>query len=73
MSSSAALECSLAYGLNELFELGFDKWQLIKACQMAEHHYVGIECGIMDQFASVMGKKNQVMLLDCRSLEFEYF
>ena len=40
---------------------------------MAEHHFVGIECGIMDQFASVMGKKNQVMLLDCRSLEFDYF
>jgi galactokinase len=73
MSSSAALECSLAYGLNELFELGFNKWQLIKACQMAEHNFAGIKCGIMDQFASVMGAKNQVMLLDCRSLEFEYF
>ncbi|MGB0984960.1 MAG: galactokinase [Saprospiraceae bacterium] len=73
MSSSAALECSLAVGLNELFDLGFEKWQLIKAAQMAEHHFVGIECGIMDQFASVMGKKNQVMLLDCKSLEFEYF
>jgi len=73
MSSSAALECSLAFGLNELFHLGFDKWQLIKASQMAEHNFVGIRCGIMDQFASVMGKKNQVMLLDCRSLEFQYF
>ena len=73
MSSSAALECSLAYGLNELFQLGFDKWQLIKACQMAEHHFVGIKCGIMDQFASVMGKENQVMRLDCRSLDFKYF
>jgi galactokinase len=73
MSSSAALECSLAFGLNELFDLGFDKWQLVKASQMAEHHFVGTKCGIMDQFASVMGKKNQVMLLDCRSLEFEYF
>lgn len=73
MSSSAALECSLAYGLNALFDLGFDKWQLIKASQMAEHNYVGIKCGIMDQFASMMGKANQVMLLDCASLEFEYF
>lgn len=73
MSSSAALECSLAYGLNELFQLGLDKWQLIKACQMAEHNYVGIKCGIMDQFASVMGKKDHVMLLDCRSLEYKYF
>lgn len=73
MSSSASLECSLAFALNELFELGFDKWQLIKAAQMAEHNFVGIKCGIMDQFASMMGKKNQVILLDCRSLEYEYF
>ena len=73
MSSSAALECSLAYGLNELFDLGFDKWQLIKASQMAEHNFVGTKCGIMDQFASMMGQKNQVMLLDCRSLDFKYF
>jgi len=73
MSSSASLECSLAYGLNELFELGFSKWELIKAAQKAEHNFVGIKCGIMDQFASVMGKKNQVMLLDCETLEFEYY
>jgi len=73
MSSSAALECGLAFGLNELFDLGFDHWQLVKASQMAEHNFVGIKCGIMDQFASMMGKKNQVMLLDCRSLEFKYF
>lgn len=73
MSSSAALECSLAFGLNELFDLGLDKWQLIKASQMAEHNFVGIKCGIMDQFASMLGKKNQVMLLDCRSLEYEYY
>jgi len=73
MSSSAALECSFAYGLNELFDLGFDKWQLIKACQLSEHNFAGIKCGIMDQFASVMGQKNQVMLLDCQSLAFEYF
>lgn len=72
MSSSASLECSLAYGLNKLFQLGFDKWQLIKACQMAEHHFVGTKCGIMDQFASMMGANNQVMRLDCRSLEFDY-
>ena len=72
MSSSASFECSLAYGLNQLFELGFDDWQLIKACQMAEHNFVGIKCGIMDQFASVKGKKNQVMLLDCRSHDFLY-
>lgn len=72
VSSSAALECGLAYGLNELFNLGLDKWQLIKIGQNAEHNYVGTKCGIMDQFASVMGKKDYTMLLDCRSLEFEY-
>ena len=73
MSSSAALECSFAAALNELFVLDLDQWQLIKASQMAEHNFVGIKCGIMDQFASVMGKKDRVMLLDCRSLEFQYF
>jgi galactokinase len=73
MSSSAALEASLATGLNALFQLGLDQWQIIKACQRAEHNYAGIQCGIMDQFASVMGKANHVMRLDCRSLEFEYF
>ncbi len=73
MSSSAALTCSLAVGLNELFGLGFDKWQLIKAAQLAEHNFAGTKCGIMDQFASMMGKKEQVMLLDCRSLEYRYF
>ncbi len=72
MSSSAALECSFALALNELFELGLDKWQIIKLSQRAEHNFVGMKCGIMDQFASVMGKQNHVMLLDCRSLEFEY-
>ena len=55
VSSSAALECGLAFGLNELFNLGLDKWQLIKIGQNAEHNFVGTQCGIMDQFASVMG------------------
>ncbi len=72
MSSSAALECSLAYGLNVLFELGLDDWTLIKASQRAEHNFVGIKCGIMDQFASVMGKPDHAMLLDCMTLEFDY-
>lgn len=72
MSSSAALECSLAFALNELFELNFTKSQLMKACQMAEHHFAGIKCGIMDQFASMMGRKDKVILLDCRSLEYSY-
>lgn len=72
MSSSAALECSLAYGLNELFQLKFSKQQLIKACQLAEHHFVGTKCGIMDQFASVMGQKSRAIFLDCRSMDYSY-
>ncbi len=73
LSSSAALECSLAFSLNEIMGLGFGKWDLIKACQRAEHNFVGTQCGIMDPFASMMGKKDQLMLLDCRSLAYEYF
>ncbi len=73
LSSSAALECSFASGLNDLFSLGFNKSQLIEAAQMAEHNFVGIKCGIMDQFASVMGRKDQVILLDCQTLQHRYF
>lgn len=72
VSSSAALECGLAFGLNELFGLGLDKWQLIKLCQRAEHNFVGTQCGIMDQFSTIMGRKENCMLLDCLSLDFEY-
>ncbi len=73
MSSSASLECSLAFALNQLFDLGHDRPVLAKVGQQAEHHFVGMKCGIMDQFASVMGKKDQVLLLDCRSLEYQYY
>jgi len=73
MSSSAALECSFIYGLNELFELGLDTFQMIKTAQKAENDFVGMKCGIMDQFASMMGRKDHVLLLDCRSLEYQYF
>ncbi|MBK9337864.1 MAG: galactokinase [Lewinellaceae bacterium] len=73
MSSSAALECSFATALNALFRLGFSPLQLSEASQRAEHNFVGIKCGIMDQFACMMGKKDHVLLLDCRSLEFQYF
>ena len=72
VSSSAALECGLAFGLNELFGLGLDKWQIVKLGQRAEHNFVGTQCGIMDQFSSVMGQKDHSMLLDCQSLNFEY-
>lgn len=72
VSSSAALECGLAFGLNELFGLGLSKLDIVKLSQTAEHNYVGTQCGIMDQFASVMGKENHLLLLDCRSLEYKH-
>ena len=72
ISSSAALECGLAYGLNKLFLLKLSKLTLVELSQRAEHNYVGTKCGIMDQFASVMSKKDHVILLDCQSLDFEY-
>lgn len=72
ISSSAALECGLAYGLNELFNLGLSKQTIVELSQRAEHNYVGTKCGIMDQFASVMSKKGHVILLDCQSLDYDY-
>jgi galactokinase len=72
ISSSAALECGIAFGLNELFELGLSKKTIVELSQRAEHNFVGTKCGIMDQFASVMSKKGHVILLDCQSLEYEY-
>lgn len=72
ISSSAALECGIAFGLNELFELGLSKKAIVELSQRAEHNFVGTKCGIMDQFASVMSKKGHVILLDCQSLEYEY-
>lgn len=72
MSSSAAVECACAFALNELFSLGFSKIELVKMAQLAEHEYAGVKCGIMDQFASMFGKENSVIQLDCRSLEYQY-
>jgi galactokinase len=68
LSSSAALECGVAFGLNELFSLGLDRVTMVKMAQAAENEFVGVKCGIMDQFASMMGHKNSVIQLDCRSL-----
>lgn len=73
LSSSAALECGTAFALSQLFELEIEKEQLIKFAQNAEHEFAGVQCGIMDQFASIMGKENQAIRLDCRSLSFSYF
>ncbi|MCF6297112.1 MAG: galactokinase [Flavobacteriaceae bacterium] len=72
ISSSAALECGLAFGLNEMFDLGLSKLDIVKLSQRAEHNYVGTKCGIMDQYASVMSKKDHVILLDCQSIQHQY-
>ncbi|TNJ42990.1 galactokinase [Tamlana fucoidanivorans] len=69
MSSSAALENSVVFGLNELFELGLSKHEMILISQKAEHNYVGVKCGIMDQYASMFGIKNNALHLDCRTVE----
>ncbi len=72
MSSSAALECASAFALNELFQLQISRLEMAFIAQAAEHEFVGVKCGIMDQFASLFGKKDHVIKLDCRSLEYEY-
>jgi galactokinase len=74
LSSSAALESCFAFALNDLFnDNKIDKFELARIGQSTEHNYCGVNCGIMDQFASVFGKKDHLMRLDCRSMEFEYF
>lgn len=73
MSSSAALESTYAFALNELFALGIDKFELAKIGQATEHNYCGVNCGIMDQFASIFGKAGSLIRLDCRSLEYKYY
>lgn len=73
LSSSAAVECGLAFGLNEVFGFGIEKLTLVKMAQKAEHEYAGVMSGIMDQFASMFGKRDHAIKLDCRSLEYEYY
>ncbi len=73
MSSSAALESTYAFALNDMFNCGIDKFELAKIGQATEHNYCGVNCGIMDQFASVFGKAEHLIRLDCRSLEYQYF
>src|SRR6478735_4886383 len=72
LSSSAAVECATAFALNELFGLRLSKLLMVQIAQKAEHTFAGVMCGIMDQFASMFGKKNNVIQLDCRSIEYEY-
>ena len=74
MSSSAALESTYAFALNDMFgENKIDKFTLAKVGKATEHNYIGCNCGIMDQFASVFGKAGSLMRLDCRSLQYKYF
>lgn len=72
LSSSAALECGFGFALSELFHLDIPRLNIVTMAQWAEHNYVGVKCGIMDQYASVMGKDGNVILLDCRSLKHRY-
>ena len=73
MSSSAALESTFAFALNELLNLGIDKFELARIGQATEHNYVGVKCGIMDQFASLFGKAGHLMRLNCATMKFEYY
>jgi galactokinase len=71
MSSSAALESTFAYALNDLWGLGIESFELARIGQATEHNYCGVMCGIMDQFASIHGKAGHLVRLDCRSMEYE--
>ena len=72
LSSSAAVECATVFALNELFELGLSKIEMVRLAQKAENEFVGVKCGIMDQFASMFGKTDAVIQLDCQSLDYSY-
>lgn len=72
LSSSAAVECAVIFALNEILELGLNRVRMVKLAQKAEHIFGGVNCGIMDQFASMFGRKGHAIKLDCRSLEYEY-
>lgn len=72
LSSSAALECAVGFALNELFDLKLSRLDLVKMAQKSENEFVDLQCGIMDMFASMFGKNEHAIRLDCRSLEYEY-
>jgi galactokinase len=73
LSSSAAVECGVAWGLNKMLDLGIDTMALAHIAQKAEHEYAKVQCGLMDQFASLFGRAGHVVRLDCRSLDYAYF
>ena len=73
LSSSAAIEAGLAFALNNLFDLHADDLTLVKLAQRAENEFVGVQCGILDQFVNIFGKEKKVLKIDCRSLEYNYY
>jgi galactokinase len=73
LSSSAAIEAGLAFALNHIYDLRIDKQEMVKLAQRSENEFVGVHCGIMDQFINIFGKANHVLKLDCRSLNFEFY
>jgi len=73
LSSSAALSCGICFAFNEVFSLGLTKKEIALIGQLSEHEFAGVKCGIMDQFASVFGKENEVIKLDCNTFEYKYF
>jgi len=73
LSSSAAIGAGLAFALNHIFDFGIEKLALVKLAQKSENEFVGVKCGIMDQYINIFGKIQNVLRIDCRSLEYEYF
>ncbi|RJP63181.1 MAG: galactokinase [Ignavibacteriales bacterium] len=73
LSSSAAIEAGLGFALSKMFDLNVPSIDIVKMAQLAEHEFAGVRCGIMDQFINIFGKKDKVLKLDCRSLDYEYF
>lgn len=73
MSSSAAIECAMIFALNKLYSLDIQPLDLIKLAKKAENEFVGVQCGVMDMFVSMMGKEGHAIKLDCRDLNYEYF
>lgn len=73
LSSSAALESCFAFAINDLFDNGIDLFELAKIGQSTEHNYCGVNCGIMDQFASCFGRRGSLIRLNCKTLEYKYF
>jgi galactokinase len=73
LSSSAAIEAGLGYAINELFQLNIKALDLVRMAQQAENEFVGVQCGIMDQFINIFGAKDKVLKIDCRTLDFSYY